>query len=985
MPYLKSKYKNVIDRTIPLIKNKIYEIISELEIKCFVTPEPVPFAKRTVGKEKVIKISDKWGELWDCAWFHFKGQVPSSAQGKSIVLLIDISGEALIFDDNGCPIRGLTNVSSNFELSLGLPGKRVYQLTSSAKGDEVIDLWADAGCNDLFGSYKGDGRLVNAHIAICNEEIRNLFYDFVVLNDLKNCLDEKSAIYNTLLFKLYEVSNMLDTFSEDEIKAAREMLGKELAKKCGDTSLSFSAVGHAHLDLAWLWPIRETIRKGARTFATAVDLINRYEDYIFGASQPQLYEWIKKYYPALYKKVGVKVKEGRWDVQGAMWVEPDTNIISGESLVRQVLYGKRFFKEEFGKDVNNLWLPDVFGYSGALPQILKKSGVDYFMTQKLSWSEHNKFPHHTFMWQGIDNTEMLVHMLPEETYNGPLTPSAIKKAEYNFIDSGLSDEALILFGIGDGGGGPGPEHLERAKRVKNLSGLCPVKQDLAENFFKRIDKDTQKLKKWKGELYLERHQGTYTTQAKNKLYNRKMELALRELEFMLVLVGDFENYPKARLDEIWKEVLLYQFHDIIPGSSIKRVYDESLERYEILYKEVNELIEKLSKQIAKNGNANIAFNSLSWDREEIVEIENKYYQVKVSALGYTQIEMQEINEFSIQVTCDTLENENIKVRFNEDGSISSVYDKINNKESIKSSANILSVYEDLGDCWDIPITYTDKKPKSFTLVEQRSYVKGYEAIMEQTYQFGNSKIIQKVCLKEGKKRVDFVTYVDWQENLKMLRTSFPVTIMANNASYEIQFGKIERSTNENTLWDVARFETCGQKWVDLSQDDYGVALLNDCKYGHRIFNSTLDLNLLRSQNYPGEMADRGEHYFTYSLYPHKGNDAAGEVSKEAYELNVPLRIVKGKELEQKEISFINTVGNVIIDTIKKAEDTDDTIIRLYEPYGNNAKVKLAFNKVYKKISFCNLLEEEDIEIVSNTDCVEFEVKPFEIITFKMKK
>ena len=568
--------------------------------------EPVAFKERTSGRKISPKIDETWGKLWDCAWFNFKGIVPSEAANQNVVLLIDINGEACIFDECGCPVQGLTNINSEYDFSLGKPGKRVVHFLKQAQGGEIVDLWADAGCNDLFGNCQGSGKIKEAYIAIFNEELKELYYDIEVLKELMEQLPEDSARHQKILFSLVAAFNVMKNYDSSEAIKAREILALELNKKCGDESLRISAIGHAHIDLAWLWPLRETIRKGARTFSTVLRNMEKYPDYVFGASQPQLYAWMKDKYPNLYKKIKDKIAEGRWEAQGGMWVEADTNVTSGESLVRQILYGQEFFREEFGKNMKVLWLPDVFGYSAALPQILKKSDIDYFMTIKLSWSEYNQFPHHTFNWEGIDGSQVLAHMPPEGTYNSSASPKAITTAEKNFKDKGISEECLMLFGIGDGGGGPGEEHLERLKREKNLNGIVPVKQEKSIDFFNRIGKDASKYKTWRGELYLEKHQGTYTTQARNKKLNRKMELALRELEYASVLawMKSKKEYPQSEIEMIWKEVLLYQFHDILPGSSIKRVYDESLERYEYLLKHTEELTQEAYEGFLGENNKN---------------------------------------------------------------------------------------------------------------------------------------------------------------------------------------------------------------------------------------------------------------------------------------------------------------------------------------------------------------------------------------------
>ena len=982
MPYVKHRYKVVIERTYNTLKNKIYNNVGELETQYYKTKEPVPYERRTEGEHKKIKIGEKWGDLWDCAWFRFKGQVPESAKGKKTVLIIDVSGEGCVVDNDGNPVRGLTVVEDSFDGRNGLGGKRVLEISECSDGNEKIDIWMDAGCNCLFGTLRNNGCLTAANIATVNVAVRNLFYDFQVLYSLMKALDERSARYNKILFALYDASLMLNEYSNEEIEKASERVARELDKKGGSPSLKFTAIGHAHLDLAWLWPIRETIRKGARTFSTALDLMDKYPDYVFGASQPQLYQWMKQYYPALYKRVKQKVKEGRWEPQGCMWVEADTNLIGGEAMVRQIVYGKKFFRDEFGVDIKHLWMPDVFGYSGALPQILKRSGCDYFMTQKLSWNEHNKFPHQTFMWQGIDGTEIFAHMLPEETYNSPLTPESVHFAEYNYIDSGKCDEALILFGIGDGGGGPGMEHLERAQRLKNLEGLAPVTQGFAEPLFERMAEKSDGLKKWIGELYLEKHQGTYTTQAKNKRFNRKMELALRELEFALVLEGRLSAYPKEELDRIWQEVLLYQFHDIIPGSSIKRVYDESLARYEILYNRVNQLISESYKGIAA-GKGAVAFNSLSWDRGEIIRLADKYYSVKIPAMGYAAVK-NEITEFSVYTGSGVIENDNLRAVFDDDGAVVSVYDKKNDREILSAPSNIYRVYcDESADCWDIPIEYLDREPEKFILKEQKFFTDGPDAVCSQDYIYNNSSLHVDIKLRHGAKRIEFVTSADWHENLKMLRVSFATNIISDYASYEIQFGKIDRKNNDNTSWENAQFEMCGHKWVDLSEKGYGVALLNDCKYGHRISEGNMDINLLRSQNYPGENADRGKHEFTYAVYPHLGNEAEGEVSKQAYELNVPVRIADGGGDAYCENSLFSITDEVVIESVKKAEESDEVILRIFEPYGKTVKTVLKTGKPCKKIVSCDLTENEEEQLETSENGTELKFRPFEIKTLKL--
>lgn len=996
-----SKQKDAhISSVIEKTYKAMYTKVADLKVVGWTTPEPVEFDDRYEGEKKELSLGQTWGQLWDCGWFHFTGEVPAICKGKKTVLLIDVNGEGCVYDDNGCPIRGITNVSSWFNFERGKPGKRVVQFRDEAEGNEKVDIWIETGCNDLFGNYSKEGTLEEASVAICNEEIRSLYYDFEVLYNLMNRLPEDDARHMSILYSLHEATKVLRDYNEEEAIKARKILKVELDKKGGDPSLSISAIGHAHIDLAWLWPIRETIRKGSRTFSTVLEMMERYPDYKFGASQPQLYFWMKEHYPALYEKIKESVKKDRWEVQGAMWVEPDTNISGAEALVRQVVYGKRFFREEFDKDMKILWLPDVFGYTGALPQILKKSGVDYFMTIKLSWSEHNKFPYHTFNWKGIDGTKILTHMPPQGTYNSSATPKAIKNSEKDFMEKGISDRCLLLYGIGDGGGGPGAEHLERLDRMKNLNGLVPVEQEFALDFFHRIDKDCSKYNTWDGELYLEKHQGTLTSQAANKRCNRKMEIMLRELEFasMLANINNDYVYPQEEIEKIWKEVLLYQFHDILPGSSIKCVYDESVARYKILSEETRELTEKaysaLAEKIGSDGMENpyIIFNSLSWKRNEWINLDGEWKHISVPAMGYVVVDKGESNvdQNGLVATDNTLENELIKVEFAADGTMSSIFDKENNREVIPEGmkGNKLSVYDDDGDAWDFNITYDQKSPVEFVLQSSKSYIDGPRAIIKQTYKYGESELVQDIVLTKDSRRIDFNTKVEWKERNKMLRTSIPVDVHTSEAVCDIQFGSINRPCHRNTSWDAAKHEICAHKWVDLSQRDYGVALMNDCKYGYKVMDNTIDLNLLRSSEFPGVNADYGTHNFTYSIYPHKGDHVTGQVAKEAYELNIPLNSIAGTknniELPHEKAFIQIDNENVIIEAIKKAEDDNSLVIRLYENSNSTSNAKIHFGFDVKSVQLVDIMEENPENVSIDEGNVNIMFKPFEIQTLKVE-
>lgn len=968
-----------IDYQIQQIKKAIYTPVCELTVNGFLTPEPVPFAERKRGRAHAFRLGERWGELWDCAWVNVRGRVPDDLKAQETVMLFDCGGEALVVDAEGAPVRGLTNVDSTFEPSLGQAGKVVFPLD----GVREVDLWLDLACNDLFGSLRG-GVLSQAHIATCNVALRDLYYDAWVLADLLKCLERSSARFKRVLACLSEALNALRDYSAEAVARCRQALAVELLKQGGDPAMSVVGIGHAHIDLAWLWPIRETKRKGARTFATALDQLARYPDYYFGASQPQLFQWVKEDYPQLYARVQRQVQEGRFEIQGDMWVEADTNVPSGESLVRQFLYGRRFFQREFGQTTQMLWLPDVFGYNGNLPQIMHKSGVDYFMTQKLSWNEHNPFPHHTFIWHGIDGSSVLAHMLPEETYNGPAAPRSIRRIEMAYHEAGVCDKALMLFGIGDGGGGSGEEHLERLRRIKNLSGIAPVTQGNAIDFFRHIDHGRERYPHYHGELYLEKHQGTLTTQARNKWFNRKLENALRELEFVASrrwFYGE-GDYPAARLDAIWQEVLLYQFHDILPGSSIKRVYDESVARYQALLAEVEQLIRA---NLTQRGTF-VIHNLSGFDREEWLMLADTPVRVAVPAFGYRVIDEAVATPLpDIIAQTQRLENDLLRVEFNAQGHIVALVDKQAGRSLLQPGTvgNRLAVYDDIcGDCWDIDITYRQRDADGFVLADTSAYREGAAAVVEQRYRYGSSTLTQKISLLPGSKRLTFDTRVDWHESEKMLRTAFAVNVQSERVSCDIQFGKIQRSARVNNVYDAAQFEICAHKWIDYSQPDYGVALLNDSKYGHYAKDGVLDLNLLRSQHYPGVNADVGEHRFSYALFPHCGDEVVGEVNREAYLFNNPLRVLVSEgEQDANRASFIACDSpHICLETVKRAEEMPALAVRAYEFDGVQATATIQLPAGVTRCYLANLMEtvEEEIAVVEGSVTLTF--TPFEIKT-----
>ena len=902
------------------VGDAIYTTVCPLQMQGWRSAEPLPYSARQSGTPFLPRIGEPWaGKLFDCAWFHFTAELPDGCRdGDPLVVRIDINGELCIVDDAGVPVRGLTAVKSAYDPRLGSPAKTVYRLPSTAAASGRVDLWADAGFNDLFGVLWDQGRVVLAEVARCREDVRDLYYD---LETLKHYV-EAGAVPEAHAAKLNEdlavVARELDCASRDSVAAARARLAPWFQSN-EKPALVVHGTGHAHMDLAWLWPIRETIRKGARTFATVLYNLERFPDYLYGASQPQLYAWMKQHYPELYQKIRAAVARGRIEPQGVFWVEVDCNIPNGESFVRQILHGTRFFREEFGAEPRYCWEPDVFGYHGQLPQILRRAGVEVFMTQKISWNVVNKFPLQSFHWEGIDGTAVLAHLCPEDTYNGPASAYSLKKIRADYLQKDVSNHALMVFGIGDGGGGPDAEHLERLRRASGLPGLPRAINEPAANFFAAFQAEADRFPRYRGELYLERHQGTLTTQARMKRFNRQGEIALRELEWAAFLASTHADvpYPVEELDQIWKEVLLYQFHDILPGSSIKRVYDECYARYEQILVRVAALRDERYRALAARAGTTVAFNSLAWDRTEWLKADGGWRQVTVPALGSASLPAPTASTEPMFADRTRLANGRLSVGFASDGRIASIRDQRTGREYVPAGefANTLVAIVDKGDAWDFEADFDKKDPWIYlglpvmqpTLVSVTAAVDGPCAAVTQVWRVWNSEIRQTIRLLAGSDRIEFDTEVDWRDVARMLRVRFPLAVQADEASFEIPFGHIRRSTREDNLVQRAQLEVAAQQWVDLTEPTHGVALLNDCKYGHRVKGHTLDLCLIRcvphpnfaiaakdvpEDSPPGTFTDVGRHVFRYALLPHEGPTDAARLTRAARELNTPLPVVR---------------------------------------------------------------------------------------------
>ena len=1022
--------KRRIERFLVRIQNDLYEDSLVLDADYALSKDPVKFADRLTLSYKTIKEGEVWGKTWENAWFHLKGTVPAKWKNKEVVLLLQLSGEALLVDKNGVPCCGFSGGSV---FAPSYQKNRFFFCT--AKGEEKADFWVEACASYLAGLWfdrdpvldtecpKGNmsATAKKMRLAVFRRNVWQLFLDVTALNDVLTTLPAEDYRRNKIIHTLNEALSLYHD-NPDNAEKCRDVLKEMLSYPAIKSTLTAYAVGHAHIDVGWLWQVKESIRKAARTFASQLRLMEEYPDYVFGASQAQLYSFVKEHYPELFDEIKKRVREGRWEIQGGMWVEADGNLISGESMVRQFLHGKNFFMDEFGFDVKNLWLPDVFGYSAAMPQIIKKSGCDYFLTQKLSWSQINTFPHNTFLWQGIDGSSVLTHFPPENNYTSKLAPSLLMAAQNRFKENGFLDHFLSLFGVGDGGGGPSDEMLEMGNREKDWEFTPKVKFSRADHFFEKLSKDIGKLEKWTGELYLEYHRGTLTSQARTKRGNRKCEQMLAATEFILSHLP-LKKYPHKELDQCWKTLLLNQFHDIIPGSSISEVYEQTEKDHTCILEKCRQLLINNAKNLfKKEKDALLLVNTLSSSYEKCIELPASWLDHCVTDENGEIIKVQKEKDkliASVNLPGNSfttlykgqkkkekdcfisgkdenslvLENDLIRYEFTMDGTLKSAFDKEEKRELLSSPGNILSLYHDHPnsyEAWDIDLYYPQELVEVLKAKQVRKITEGkLRSILELTFSTEDSFIKQKVILESNSKKLDFVTEVDWYEARKMLRTAFPVDILANEAQYDIQYGFVKRSTADNTSWDIARFEACGHKYADLSSDRYGVALLNDCKYGYKIKGNVLDLALLRSPKSPDFEADQGKQFFTYCFYPHKGNAVNSSVMQESAAVNrEPIQFqgyARGGKLPLCKIQSEN--GGVSLEVLKKAEKEDALVIRVVETKGEHSTGELVFSSEdFLALETTSLMEwEKGEKIPVRKGKATLSLAPFEIRTFFLRK
>ncbi len=992
-----------------------------------------------------FQVGNLWGGYDVIAWFRTKVEIPPGWENHKLALRFLVGPR----DEGDSTAETMLYVNGKMLQAIDIWHQEAWIPPEMVKGGQItIALKAWSG---VLG-VPAKRRFKLAKLVLLDDTCEKLYYLTDALIRTVKVQDENDLRRIRILQAVQHAYLKIDFSypgSEDFYLTVQEALHL-LQEKVGEwennqeIKPTVIGIGHAHIDMAWLWRLSHTREKAARTFATVLHLMEAYPEYRFLHSSPSLYKFLKADYPDLYAQIKAKIASGEWEITGGTWVEPDTNCPSGESLVRQFLFGRRFVKNEFGLDMNLLWLPDVFGYSAALPQIILKSGLKYFMTTKISWSQFNRFPYDTFMWRGLDGSEVLTHFVttPEPgsriyTYNGRISPQDVQGIWREYQQKDINDELLLIFGWGDGGGGPTREMLEWAKAQHNLPGQPYVRLGKAEPFFERLAQRllSEDVPVWDGELYLEYHRGTYTSQAAVKRANRKAEILFHNAEWlasMADLLKREESYPHDLLNSGWERILLNQFHDILPGSSIHPVYEDTLHDYEEVNAIgggiVNESISKIMAGLPGKESLTV-FNSLSWERDDLIEIHlaqgdmpktlvdtdgSQLISQKVEtnsgpallmqakaipSLGYRSFAFAPVSEATenrLLIRSDRLESPFYNIEINEQGQFTSIFDKRHKRQVLAKGerGNVLQVFEDKPvdfDAWDIDIFYQEKMREIANLVESVVEESGpLRGTLRQVWRFGKSTITQHLHIYANLPRIDFDTQVDWHEEQVLLKVAFPVDIRSIKATYEIQFGSLERPIHWNTSWDWARFEVSGHRWADLSEGDYGVALLNDCKYGYDIKDNVMRLTLLKSAIRPDPLADKGLHHFIYSLLPHAGDWREGDVNHQAAALNMPLLVGKinspasGNVLPDH-FSFASVgVENVILDTVKKAEDGDGWVLRFYENQQiSNPNVQVHLGMPIRRAVACNLMEEDFQPVKCEGDWLSFSIKPFEIKTFRV--
>jgi alpha-mannosidase len=993
------------------VEPALYRATAPVDLGWWQAPgEPVPFAEAVRQTFEPVVVGVPWGRPWSTTWLHVSGGVPdgwlaggSLAADTEVELVVDLGfddhpgfqAEALAWTPAGVTIKAVSPYNNHVPLDAQAPVDLYLEAaanpnfagTRAVNGLQIFEPTpygdrATAGDDLLYELRRCELGLLDVQVWTLLGEIRSLDG---LMRELPESLPRRAEILQAL-------QRMLDVLDPDDIAgsapAARAELTDVLSRPAYASAHHVVAVGHAHIDSAWLWPVRETIRKCARTFSNVVALADADPEFKFACSSAQQYAWVKEFYPELFVRIAEKVKAGQFLPVGGMWVEADTNMPGGEAMARQFLTGKKFFLDNFGVETEEVWLPDSFGYSAAMPQIVRASGSKYFLTQKMSWNQTNKMPHHTFWWEGIDGSRVLTHFPPVDTYNSDLSGRDLALAERQYREKGLATTSLVPFGYGDGGGGPNREMVATAHRLASLEGSPTVVIDSPRAFFDAAAAEYANPPVWSGEMYLELHSGTYTSQARTKRGNRRSEHLLREAELWAttaaVRLG--REYPQAELEALWHLVLLQQFHDILPGSGIAWVAQDAERNYGAIARRTEAVIGDALTALAGTGDRTLVFNAAPHAR------------LGVPALGAGEAAAP-TTTVSLSRTGSDLELDNglVRVVVDERGHITSLVDTATGRDAIAPGevGNRLQLHRDIPnnwDAWDIDVHYR----RNVTELDQVDSLKveedGDSATVVVRRSFGSSTVEQRIVLAAGSPSVELVNELDWHERHKLLKLGFAFDVHADRAASETQFGHVFRPTHANTSWEYARFETCAQRWIHVAEPGYGVAVSNDCIYGHDVnrtarsdggSTTTVRLSLVRGPEYPDPTADQGEHISRVTLRPAA---MIGDAVEEGYRTNLPVREVSGAG----DVEPLLTVSDpaIVVEAVKLAEDgSGDVVVRLYESLGGRAAGQLVASFAVASVQFTDLLERpvENTSSHATATGAQLALRPFEIVTVRLAR
>ncbi|OEJ41564.1 alpha-mannosidase [Streptomyces agglomeratus] len=967
--------------------------------------EPVPVAEGLSAGYEPSGAGQAWGPAWGTTWFRLTGRVPDEWRGRTVEAVVDLGFdrrmpgfqcEGLVYRPDGRAVKGLH------------PLNDWVRIAGPAEGGEEVLLYVEAASNPVLAgqtpTYEGDRltasadplyRVGRADLVVFETEVWELVQDLEVLGSLMPELAESDARRWEVLRAVERALDAVDLADIPGTAArARAELTAVLASPANASAHRVSAVGHAHIDSAWLWPLRETVRKVARTCSNVVALMDTRPDFVFAMSQAQQLAWIKEHRPEVFARVREKIASGQFVPVGGMWVESDTNMVGGEAMARQFLYGKKFFLDEFGVETNEVWLPDSFGYTAALPQLVKLSGSKWFLTQKISWNRSNAFPHHTFWWEGIDGTRVFTHFPPVDTYNSDLGGAQMAHAARNYREKGRASRSLVPFGWGDGGGGPTREMLARAERLRDLEGSPRIAVEKPSAFFAKAEAEYPDAPVWAGELYLELHRGTYTSQAKTKQGNRRSESLLREAELWsataAVRVAGY-SYPYEDLERIWKTVLLHQFHDILPGSSIAWVHREARGTYARVRAELEAITAGAPAALAGGGTAQVTFNAAPHSRRSVPA-----GGAAVVAPSRTPDPVTAVRHAS---GGHELSNGLLRVMIDSRGLVVSVYDVGARREAVApgGAVNLLQIHPDfpnMWDAWDIDEFYrhnvTDLvDADGVTLTESSDD----RAVVTVTRSFGDSTAVQRLTLRSGAKVLDIETEVDWHETEKLLKAAFPLDVKADRSAAETQFGHVFRATHTNTSWEAAKFEICAHRWIQVEEPGWGAAIVNDSTYGHDVTRTvradggqttTVRLSLLRAPRYPDPATDQGTHRLRFALAP---GATVVDAVREGHWINLPERTVTGSGAPVRPL-LTSDDDRVVVEAVKLAEDRNgDVIVRLYEASGGRASATLAAGFPLVSATATDLLERPlaDSPAYEPTPegALRVTLRPFQILTLRL--